>query len=687
MKEKSSLKYINACAGCQMCRPFRKKRKSKFDFKIDNAPIKDEINIKFIGQPNVGKSSLLNALVGTKIEVSNYPGTSVEIIESEKVIKLFVIKEQKIYEIKYIFKDTPGIYSISDRSAEESITKKSIFSGENDVIIMVADATALERSLYFTLQVLESAQSVVLGLNFVENAYKKGININTKKLSQILGVPVVNFNPLTKNIEDLIIIATKSACKPSKKNFNVQYDKHIEELILFVSKMIKNDNSPRFVSLRILEEDPDFEKLLSNKQKQIIKEKKKEITSKYQNIKEDISKTRYGTADYISDQVILNRSLEKTNRLEKHIMDKILLHRVLGPIFTLLFFIGLFLILFVIGGFIEELFVEMGNFVLSLIPEGGWTIGDFSYLDILREGLAGGFAGIAIALPYVLLFYLILGFMEDIGLLPRFVLNIQKIFDYFGIPSKSFISMILGIGCTIPAITSTRIMTHKKDRIKTTLMFAFIPCSSRIGIIMGVVGFYGGTFLALAVLGTIFIAMLIWAFLLKLLMKGKLEPMLIELPPYRRPIINNVFSKSWLRMKGFVKVVIPLLMAGGIIYSILNQLGVTGYFIAPFSPIMMFLFNLPGETAIPLLFGFVQKDLTGAMLISIFGVENGQLPLTSLQLYTFGVITCIGIPCIIALAMMFKEFRLKNSIIMFLSVLLYGILIASISWRILSLLI
>ena len=160
--------------------------------------------------------------------------------------------------------------------------------------------------------------------------------------------------------------------------------------------------------------------------------------------------------------------------------------------------------------------------------------------------------------------------------------------------------------------------------------------------------------------------------------------MLIELPPYRRPMINNVFSKSWLRMKDFVKVVIPLLVIGGIIYSILDQLGVTDYFIAPFAPIMMFLFNLPGETIIPLLFGFVQKDLTGAMLISVFNAKGNQLPLTSLQLYTFGVVACIGVPCIITLGMMFREFGLRDSLIMFFSVLLYGILIASLSWRILS---
>ncbi|MCK4238286.1 MAG: ferrous iron transporter B, partial [Candidatus Lokiarchaeota archaeon] len=324
----------------------------------------------------------------------------------------------------------------------------------------------------------------------------------------------------------------------------------------------------------------------------------------------------------------------------------------------------------------------LGDFVIELIPEDRWAIGDFSFLNLLREGLAGGFAGIAIALPYVLLFYLILGFTEDIGLLPRFVVNIEKIFAFFGLPSKSFITMILGVGCTVPAITSTRIIHQKSDRLKTAFLLAFIPCSSRIGIIMGVIGFYGGFIIALATFGTIFIAMMIWAFIMKWIMKAMPEPMLIELPAYRRPIINNVFSKSWLRMKSFIYVVIPLLIGGGIIYSILDQLGVTMLIIEPFRPFMEIVFNLPGETIVPLVFGFVQKDLTGAMLLSVFEIEDGLLPLTNIQLYTFGLASCIGVPCIIALGTMFKEYGLKNSLITLFSMILYGTFISNIAWRV-----
>lgn len=663
-------------------KPDFSQQKQKFDFKVSKVLKKNNVSILFIGQPNVGKSSLLNALVGTKIEVSNFPGTSVEITQAKKTFKV-LDDNQEVQNIEYIFKDTPGIYSISDRSAEETLTKKEILSEDNDVVIIIADGTALDRSLYFTLQVLESGKkNVILGINFVEDAYKKGIIIDRMKLSKILGIPVIPFNPTTKNVEKLIVAATENVEKPSQEVFTSTYDDHIEELIIFVSETIKGEQRSKFIALRILEDDSDFLEFLNSEQKHLVNEKKKEIIHEHPNIKEDIAKTRYGTAAFIAEQVTDIIKVGKPYEDNISLMDKILLHRFLGPLFTLIFFVGLFYVLLIIGGEIEGIFIKIGESIVEEIPETGLSIGSINTVGLFREGLTGCFAGVAIALPYVLLFYLILGFAEDIGLLPRFVVNIQKLFEYFKLPSKGFISMILGLGCTVPAYSSTRIMNRRSDRLKVAMLFAFIPCSSRIGIIMGIIGFYGNILLVLAVFTTNLLGMIIWTFLINLTIKDQIEPMLIELPPYRKPIIKNVFSKSWIRMEDFVKVVVPLLAIGGIFYSLFDQLGITTLLIAPFIPIMSALFNLPGETIVPLVFGFIQKDMTGAMLLSALENSGGISQLTNLQLYTFGVISTIGVPCIIALGMSVKEFGLKNSLIMFLALLVYGIIIASFVWRI-----
>jgi ferrous iron transport protein B len=648
-------------------------------------PQLDEIKVLFVGQPNVGKSSLLNALVGPKIEVSNYPGTSVEMTSAAKFLPLEVTTDGIVEKVKFVFTDTPGIYSLSDHSPEETITKKTLISTDYDVIVLILDATNLERGLYFALQTLDLGKKMLIGLNFVEISQKKGINIDIEKLEKILGADVVPFNPITGNIHDLVASITAHAIEDRKQidSFGTIYDDHIEELIDNISERIIVDCNERFASLRILEEDDDFLSLLSTDQLALITKDIEYASTKKISIKEEISKTRFNTATYIAEQVTELKKPKK-EKSDKPFFDRVLLHRVWGPVSTLLFFAGIFFVLLYLGGFIEEGLITLGDLLIDFIPEDRWLVGSFSFLNLIREGLLGVTAGVAIALPYVFLFYIILGITEDIGLLPRFVLNIAKFFEFLGLPSRGFIPMILNIGCTVPAISSTRIIKRNSDRIKVAFMFAFIPCSSRIAIILGVVGSQGGMLVALAVVGTLIIGLLIWALLVKLFWKSKPEPLLIELPSYKRPLLKNVFAKSWIRMKDFITVVIPLLALGGIVFSILDQLSVTSFFIAPFEPITQFLFGLPGVTIIPILFGFIQKDLTGSMLY--LGLQTaGVAALTNLQLYTFGLVTCIGIPCIIALGMVFKEFKFKKTLAIFAPPAIYGLIIASTVWRIVSL--
>ncbi len=624
----------------------------------------ENLKILLIGQPNVGKSSLLNALVGPRVTVSNYPGTTVEVTKAKK----------KINNTGIEFVDTPGIYSISDRSEEEKVTEKALFEEEVDGVIVIADATSLERSLYMMLQILEAQIPIVLALNFIEDARKRGIKIDCEKLEKYLNIPVVPINPLTKRGISKLVDAILKIREATKQSFKIEYNDHIEKAIDKISVQVKGKLPKRFVVLRVLEEDEDFYKYLENKE--IIKEAKRSL-KEHPKVAEDVSITRYGTALFIAEKVTQIVHLKKEKKLQKG-LDNVLFHKIWGLLSSGLFFLAIFGILLYLGNLIQGILMGWTESLLSYFGTAEHSITAM----ILVQGLTGLAAGVSIALPYVFLFYLILGLLEDIGILSRFIVNAERFFKKLGLPGKSFIPLALGLGCTAPATRATRILSSKKEQFCTASLFAFVPCSSRIAIIMGIVGFYGGIKLAFSVFATLFVAGLIWAFGIKKAIHIKSEPLLLELPPYRKPLIKNVLAKSWIRMKDFVYIVIPLLVLGGIAYGILNITGFTKRIVEPLSPITTWL-GLPAATIIPLVFGFLQRDLTGAMLLSVLGSKI-SLALTPLQIYTFGIASTIGIPCIIALGMLTREFGFKKAIVLTITSIAYGLLFAGLVWRIIS---
>jgi len=622
------------------------------------------LKVLLIGQPNVGKSSLLNALVGPSVVVSNYPGTTVEITQAEKVFN----------GIKINFVDTPGIYSISDRSEEEKVTEKALFEEEVDGVIVIADATSLERSLYMALQVLEAQIPVILALNFVEQAKKRGMKIDYEKLEKLLNIRVVPINPLTKKGINELIDIVLGIKETVKHGFEIEYDDHIENAINKITVQVKGRLPKRFIAIRALEEDEDFYKYLGNKE--IIKEVKDALTD-HPKMAEDICIIRYGTASFIADKITQIISLKKQKGFEERI-DKILLQEIWGPLTTGLFLLVIFGALLYLGNLMQDVLMGQTESLLSSFGVVGHSI----ITILLIRGLTGVAAGASIALPYVFLFYLLLGLLEDIGLLSRFIVNAERFLRKLGLPGKSFIPLALGLGCTVPATRATRVLSTKEEQFYTASLLAFVPCSSRIAIIMGVVGFYGGIKLAFSVFASLVVAGLIWVFAMKVIFDIRGEPLLLEVPPYRKPLMKNLLAKSWIRMKDFVYVVIPLLALGGIAYGILDIAGLTDSIVEPLSPITAWL-GLPVVTVIPLIFGFLQKDLTGAMLVSVLGIKISSA-LTPLQIYTFGVATTIGIPCIIALGMLIKEFGFKKGTFLTVLSIIYGLLFAGLAWRTIS---
>lgn len=626
------------------------------------------IRIGLVGQPNVGKSVAFNYLAGFKAIVSNYPGTTVEMTEAQ-----VQFAGQNIELV-----DTPGIYSLSDTSEEEKVAKDFLLSEQAQAIINIVDCTALERSLYLTLQLRELGVPLVVGLNFYEEAAKRGIVIDASKLEKELGVPVVLINALTgKGIPNLLL---KGLEEKKSRPFSIGYDDHIEWAVAEVQELLVDPpGPPRFAALRALEGDQAFVEHMENGHR--LEDIKAQV-SEHSQLGMDIAVSRHGVASLIARRSSSIHS--KPARLDLgERLDSFVLHPFWGIVVTALVFLGVFACLFWLGGAVQGLLSTLFEqwllpYILPLLERLGPVL-----KESIASGLLGVQAGVAIAIPYVGIFYLFLAFAEDVGILPRMILLLDHYMRRIGLPGKAIIPLMLGLGCTVPAITSTRVLESRSERLKIAFLLTLVPCSSRTAIILGMTANYIGWQPALTIYLLSLLLLVVAGIVSNKLAPGRAALLMLELPPYRVPLPRNILAKCWIRMKDFIYVVIPLLVVGGMVYGALDSLNLIGIFAAPFRPLTEGWLMLPQETIAAFIFGFLQKDLTIAMLISISGTSDLLAFMTPLQLFTFSLAAVVQVPCVIAFAMLVKEFGWKTSLLIQFTALALGLGLAGLVARLL----
>ena len=622
--------------------------------------------IVLVGQPNVGKSTIFNAITRAKAIVSNYPGTTVDIMKGSL----------KIGEEMYEIIDTPGVYGLLSSSEEERVTEKILLEDNPDVVIQIIDSTSLERNLNLTLQLIEMKLPMVVVLNFLNDAKKKGIEIQDEFLSKAFGVRVLKINPFDKRDIHHLFALLKMA---EIGHFDLKYDDHIEKAISIVEGRIKvkDDISKRFIAIRLLENDSFVWEKFG---KGIDISDLKERIPEHRNMAQDMMITRLGTASLIA------RTCTRIHRLKKERLPRldrfIIYNRIGSAIFVLVVFVLIFAALFFIGGFFQSLISKafediLTHNVLAILPAHS-LVG-----DIVNYSLVGLEAGLAIAIPYVGIFYFILAILEDSGILPRFILTLNGLFKHIGLPGKSIIPIMLGLGCSVPAIRATRILPSKTDRLKTSILFLSVPCSSRTAIIMGVVGHFAGFFYAISIYIIAFLVFIFTAFILRYTIKRAPMPFIEELPPYRIPRPENVIVKGWLRMKDFIYIVLPLLIVGGAFYAVLLHTNLVRVIVKPMRFLTVHWLHLPENTIIPLIYGFLQKDLVPAMLFVTLGTSNIATVMSRPQIFTFGLAATFQIPCIIAFSILVKEFGWKTASLIEIGAFSYGMFLSGFILRIL----
>jgi ferrous iron transport protein B len=628
------------------------------------------MRIALAGQPNCGKSTIFNRIAGYKAVTSNFPGTTVQYTETKTHIDGYTCT----------CLDLPGTYSITSAEPAEREARKHLLSGEVDLIINVADASILSRSLELTLEVLELEIPTLLCLNMMDEAEKKGIQIDSQKLSSLLGVPVVPAIATTgKGLKELFtkVIEVGEAKKKGKVH---KFSKDVEEVILplvalLESKRPMNEKVPsRFLAIKLLEKDESFEEEIRpapgfHRQIRLFQEKLEERHGVPSD--EVISSERHALAMNIFEKV--SQVIHPPQKDIRITIDRWVMHNVFGYVILAAVFYGFFNFIFGFGGYVEEpllgIFEEWTGQLKSLL--GPQALSFFLARGVL-QGISGG---VAIVLPYLVPFLIGLSLLEDVGYLPRVAFLMDVFMHRIGLHGKSIIPFILGYGCSVPAIMATRILEFPQHRFIVSILTSMIPCSARITIIFGLVAFFIGPNAALAIFVLNLIIIAILGRILATLYPEASLGLILEIPAYQWPPIRNTLQKSWWRIKEFIILAWPLLIIGSTLLALMEYGGVEGYMNWFLSPLTRLL-GLPEVVGNTLIFGLMRKELCLIMLTQALGTNRVLSVMTPTQIMVFTIFVTFYIPCLATIAALWREIGKKGALGTILLTLLVALILS-----------
>lgn len=600
---------------------------------------KEAKKIVLAGNPNVGKSVFFNYLTGLYVDVSNFPGTTID-ISSGKLNKDVVM-------------DTPGVYGVSSFNDEEKVARDIILYA--DIILNVVDAVHLERDLFLTQQIIDMGKPVVVALNMMDDVQRNGLKIDIELLSKKLGVEVIPTTAIKNEGLDKIKDALYRA-KPGNR---------IEEVKEIIDKII-NKVDTESEALLLAEEDENI----------IDRHNIKDFNGQ----REYIYKLRRYRVDEIVDSTVFEVN---QNASFKTKLSRMMLKPLTGiPILFITLYImyqaiGVFMAQTVVG-ITEE--VIMGkyyyNFIMSILGNllkdssliGQLLIGEFGLITMVPIYILG------LLLPLVVGFYFFLSILEDSGYLPRIAALVDRALTSLGLNGRAIIPMILGFGCVTMATITTRLLGSKREKfIATMLLGLAIPCSAQLGVIMGLIAPLGLKALIIYCL-TIFIVFVLTGTLLNKLMPGESSDLLIDIPPLRLPRLSNVLKKTYVKSIMFLKEATPLFIIGGLLITVLQYTGLLDSIASGLSPFTVGFLKLPPEVSQAFIMGIVRRDFGAAGLndLASQGLLSGPQLITSLVAIT------LFVPCIAAIMVIFKERSWQESVLIYVGSFIISFLTAGI---------
>jgi len=535
---------------------------------------KREIVVGLVGNPNSGKTTIFNALTGSRHRVANWSGVTVE--KKEGLLKRGGIRFRII--------DLPGIYSLTSYSIEELITRKFILEEEPDLVVNVVDAGNLSRNLYLTTQLIDLGARVVLVLNMSDEAEAKGLYIDSDGLGSLLGMPVVRtVGKKSEGVEDLIDVLLSQTAEPSggTRRIKLPYGRDIEDAISVLESALSRNGGisgvpARWMSIMLLENDADAANRLSLRpdKSEILRLSSSFRISLQKRFKDDIQTLfgdmRYGFISGAVRECAEQRNIRRSDISER--IDVLITHRYLGFPILFLFLWALFQAAFSLGRYPMELIQHLMNHL------GGWIGGgmpDGPLKRLVTEGIIGGVGGVAVFLPNILILFLGISFMEDTGYMARAAFIMDKIMHRIGLHGKSFIPLIMGFGCNVPAIMAARTLENRQDRILTILINPFMSCSARLPVYILFCGIFfhkyeGAVILSLYSLG-IFLALASGRLFKFFFFEKESAPFVMELPPYRMPTVKTTLLHMWDRASQYMKKMAGVILVFSVIIWILGE--------------------------------------------------------------------------------------------------------------------
>ncbi|MGB9719782.1 MAG: ferrous iron transporter B [Candidatus Anstonellales archaeon] len=568
----------------------------------------NELTIALAGNPNVGKSVIFNQLTGEQQHVGNWPGKTVEKFEGRLN---FLGRTIKII-------DLPGTYSLSAFSQEEKIARDFIKQQKPEVIIDIADAASLEQSLFLTLQLLELGANVVIALNMVDVAREKGREIDAKKLSKLLGVPVVpTIATQGKGIQQLIVESINSAqCKrKTKRTFPKSISKRYEYIHAIVEKCQKETAAGRTLTERL---------------------------------------------------------------------DDVLLHGYSGYAFLVIILLLMFFLIFELGDATSEYMMQLIEHFKQNIPQE--ISSNAHFLFFWKTVIEGISAGITIAIPYLVPFYIILAILEASGYLPRIAFLTDGLMHKIGLHGKAFIPMFLGYGCSVPACIGCRIMESEDQRFLTAFLATMVPCAARSVIILGVAGVSLSFGWVMGIYAFNLLVILMLGLLVSRFVVTKPVGLIMNMPSYKMPDIQTIVRRAYLQIKHYVVVAFPIIILSTFVINTLDSFGMLRYLSDFISPVTVGLLGLPSIVGITLIVGILRKELIVVLLAALLGTENFGEVLTPLQMVVFTIVSIFYIPCAATIATLVKEFGWRKAFFVTVFEIIFAIALGAIALRVLPLL-